>query len=361
MVRLSRMELQERNRAKVLAAAREEFTERGFRDAKVDAIADRAELTRGAVYSNFPGKRALYFAVLADLAEQATEPPHATPGRDLREAVGSFARTWVTRLPLADDGSALDAARIGMDLVSEVSSDERLRKPYAQLTKLNALLLGLAMERLQPPERPAGAPPPRLARVAESIWTTLQGASRLAASAPGFVEPFDVVSACERLAGLELSDWWAAPQTKAAQEVEQQWAPPDAVDLVRREHVALNGDGVVAVLGLHRLAAVEQAVRFGDEVTVVLVTSSPEELMPLARLTIAELANCLRPAFPVSAWPRLKIVCDASGTLAAAAGVGEVDDDTEVAIRVEGGRIVARADGSGAGHAVAVTRGKVAN
>ncbi|MFI6026837.1 TetR/AcrR family transcriptional regulator [Amycolatopsis magusensis] len=361
MVRLSRVELQERNRAKVLAAAREEFIERGFRDAKVDAIAERAELTRGAVYSNFPGKRALYFAVLADLAERATEPSHATPGRDLREAVGSFARTWVTRLPLADDGSALDAARLGMDLVSEVSSDERLRKPFAQLTKLNALLLGLAMERLQPPERPAGAPPPRSVRVAESIWTTLQGASRLAASAPGFVEPFDVVSACERLAGLELSDWWAAPQTKAAQRVEQLWAPPNAVDLVRREQVALDGDGIVAVLGLHRLAGVEQAVRIGDEVTVVLVTSSPEELMPLARLTIAELTNCLRPAFPVSAWPRLKIVCDASGTLAAAAGVGEVGDDTEVAIRVEGGQLVARADGFGAGHAIAVTRGKVAN
>ena len=56
--------MQERNRAKVLAAARAEFVERGFRDAKIDVIAARAGLTRGAVYSNFPGKRALYFTVL---------------------------------------------------------------------------------------------------------------------------------------------------------------------------------------------------------------------------------------------------------------------------------------------------------
>jgi len=45
----ARAEMQERNRAAVLAAARAEFVERGFRDAKVDVIAARAGLTRGEV------------------------------------------------------------------------------------------------------------------------------------------------------------------------------------------------------------------------------------------------------------------------------------------------------------------------
>src|SRR5690606_29679956 len=87
MARLSRAELQEVNRAKVLAAADAEFAERGFRDAKVDAIAERAELTRGAVYSNFPGKRALYFAVLAERAERAPAQPPPAPGGTVREAL----------------------------------------------------------------------------------------------------------------------------------------------------------------------------------------------------------------------------------------------------------------------------------
>ena len=69
--------MQERNRAAVLAAARAEFVERGFRDAKVDVIAARAGLTRGAVYSNFPGKRALYFAVLATDAVSAASAADA--------------------------------------------------------------------------------------------------------------------------------------------------------------------------------------------------------------------------------------------------------------------------------------------
>jgi AcrR family transcriptional regulator len=74
MGRRSRAELQEQNRGQGAGRRREEFTERGFREAKVDHIADRAELTRGAVYSNFPSKRALYFAVLAEDAERAPGP-----------------------------------------------------------------------------------------------------------------------------------------------------------------------------------------------------------------------------------------------------------------------------------------------
>ena len=50
MVRLTRAQQQERTQAAVLAAAREEFTEHGYAEAKVDRIAERAELTRGAVY-----------------------------------------------------------------------------------------------------------------------------------------------------------------------------------------------------------------------------------------------------------------------------------------------------------------------
>src|ERR1700704_5088407 len=120
MGRLSRAEAQERNRAKVLVAARDEFTERGFRDAKVDAIAERAELTRGAVYSNFPGKLALYFAVLADLAERAPEPPHPQPGRTARDALGSLALAWVARLPYTGTDEQHGSAKLGMDLMPEV-------------------------------------------------------------------------------------------------------------------------------------------------------------------------------------------------------------------------------------------------
>ncbi|GII82238.1 TetR family transcriptional regulator [Sphaerisporangium siamense] len=354
MARLTRAQSQERNRAKVLSAAREEFTELGFRDAKIDGIAERAGLTRGAVYSNFPGKRALYFAVLADLAARDAEAPGPEPGRDAREALGAFARAWVGRLPLATDG-AHGPAWLGMDLMPEILADERTRRPFAQLMKLDAILLGLALERLRPP----GAPLARQVRVAEAALTTLHGATQMAAAAPGFVEPFDVVSVCERLVGLELGGGAPiVPPVPPARPVDRPWSPPrepEPADLVRGERADLTADGVVAILGLHRLEAVEEAVRAappGARVTAVMVTGDPGELAPLARLVVAGLCGCLRESFPAAAWPRLRVVPDDSGALAAAAGVA-AGDDTETALRVAGGRVVARADGRGACHAAA--------
>ncbi|MEU8378090.1 TetR/AcrR family transcriptional regulator [Streptosporangium sp. NPDC048865] len=360
MGRLSRAQLQEHNRAKVLAAATREFAERGFRDAKIDAIAERAELTRGAVYSNFPGKRALYFTVLADLAERAPPPPDPEPGLTPREALGALARAWLARLPMTTD-EPNGMARIGVDLMPEILADERIRRPFAQLVKLDAILLGLALERLRPPATPGG----RLVRVAEAALTTLHGASRLAAAAPGFTDPFTVVGACERLAGLDLDDRWPyTPWIPRARPADEAWSPPQVLDAVRGEPARLTGDGgdgVVAILGLHRLEAAEEAVRAappGAAITAVLVTGDPGELAPLARLAVADLCGPLRQAFPPSAWPRLQVVFDDSGALAAAAGVLAVSDATEAAVRIEGGRIVVRADGRGACHTAASTPGE---
>jgi AcrR family transcriptional regulator len=352
MTRLSRAEAQERNRVRVLAAARDEFAERGYREAKIDVIAERAELTRGAVYSNFPGKRSLYFAVLADLAERA--PAGETePGRTTGDALAALARTWLARLPLSQDGSP--TARLGTDLLPEVLADEVTRVPYAQLAALDAVLLGLALERL----RPDG----RLVRVAETVLTTLHGASQLAAAAPGFLEPFNVVAACAQLAYLDLEDGWPElPFAAPVREVDEVWSPPGGWDSVRGAEVTPAEDGVVAVLGLHRASAVEQAVRAapaGAAVTAVLVSGSPRELVPLARLAVAELTSCLRQAFPEYAWPRLRVICDPEGAMAAAAGVPAVSDSTEVAVRVARGRMVSRAEGYGACHVVAAAHDPV--
>ncbi|MGH3490754.1 MAG: TetR/AcrR family transcriptional regulator [Actinopolymorphaceae bacterium] len=377
MARLTRAELQERNRATVLAAARDEFTERGFRGAKIDNIAARADLTRGAVYSNFPGKRALYFAVLAEDAAVVPPPPHPRPGRTVGEALGAFTRAWLARLPLATDHER-SPGRLGMDLIPEVAADERTRLPYAQLTALDAILLGLALERTgrqtaplpgavaatgASPDGTSGAGAGRLVGVAEAVLTTLHGASQLAAAAPGFVEPFHIISACEQLADLDIDDVWRPPHLPyipPARPVDEPWSPVPAIDAFHGEPARLSGDGVVAILGLHRLSAVEEAIRAapsGAAVTAVLVSSSPRELIPLARLVIADLRTCLFHAFEPSTWPRLQIVYDQTGALAAAAGTPAVSDATETAVRIKGSRIIARAEGFGACHAAATAGG----
>jgi AcrR family transcriptional regulator len=355
MVRLTRAQRQARNRARVLSAAGDEFAEHGFRDAKVDRIAERVDLTRGAVYSNFPGKRALYLSVLADAAERSADAARPEPGHSARTALGALARAWASRLPTTGESSLTGTA-----LPPEVLSDEPVRSAFAQLMRLNALLLGLSLEALAPPSDPGG----RRVRVAGTVLTTLYGTGQLVGVAPGFADPFAVVRACERLADLDLEDAWPPPHlehVRRAVPADEEWSPPEAFDAVRRRAVSLAGDGIVAVLGTHRLEAAEEALRSapaGSSVTAVVVTGDPDELTPLARLAVADLCGCLRQAFPERAWPRLRVVFDPSGEIAAAAGVPVVGDATESAVRVAGGRITARSDARGAGHAVAALLGE---
>jgi AcrR family transcriptional regulator len=340
MVRLSRAEQQERNRAAVLAAARDEFAERGYTDAKVDRIAERAELTRGAVYSNFPSKRALYLAVLLD-AIAPVEQRDKAPG-ELTDTLGEFARNWLERLPLTGDTPA--GGHLRLRSLASVFDDDAGRAALAQVTMLEAILLGLALES----RAPGGV---RRVRLAELVLTLLAGAGHLAEKAPGFGDPFDVTRACQHLAALDLADTWDPPHlpfVKEARAVHEDWTPPAPLpDLITGRPVGFGEDGVLVVLGVNRLAAAEEAVRATkDDVTIVVVTSDPAELGRLVRLRVKDLTGCLRPQ---DVWPR--IVLDERGAVAAAVGVRD-DDDTEAAVRVHGGEIVARANGRGAGHAV---------
>jgi len=109
----------------------------------------------------------------------------------------------------------------------EVLASEQTSRPFAQLTRLTASLLGLALEHLDPT---AG----RLVRVAEAALTMLHGASQLAAAAPGFGEPFNVVTACESFAELPLRDVWPEqpPIVSPVRAVDESWNPPPAMDLL---------------------------------------------------------------------------------------------------------------------------------
>ncbi|GAA2316419.1 TetR/AcrR family transcriptional regulator [Nonomuraea roseoviolacea subsp. roseoviolacea] len=391
---MTRAESQERNRARILAAAHDEFAERGFRDVKIDDIAERAGLTRGAVYSNFPGKRALFFSVLADAydvgrggglrGEEGAGPlldegrdgrpqgeegagglvgegrggsrPGAEPrGGDVGWVLGAVARAWL------DDPVPAGAMAVWREVVPQVQGEEGSRLAFAELMTLYATLLGLAMERLD------GRPGRRMVRPATAALTLLQGASQRAALAAhpatrsrtvsAAREEEDVVRACERLARLDPGPAPLFPVlTLKPYSVDAPWAPPPAVDALRGDPLALDGDGLVVFLGLRRLSALEDVVRAAPAalpITLVAVMSDPGEHGPLARFALARMGAHLRAAVPAGGWPDVRIVCDESGRVAAAAGLPSVDDMTETAVRVSGGRLVRRADGRGAGYALA--------
>jgi len=358
MVRLTRVQQQERTRAAVLAAAREEFVEQGYALAKIDRIADRAELTRGAVYSNFPSKRALYLAVLVEMVGSAgASGPPESPG-SLADALGAFARTWQERLPLADDTTSRGRLQL-RSLVGVV--DDQGRTVLAQLVRLESLLLAIGLESCEPDHgRRPGVQPARRVRLAELVLTLLGGSGLLAELAPGFGDPFDRARACEHLAGLDLADAWAPtylPYVEPAEPVQEEWIPPTGlVDQIVGDTADLGADGLVAVLGAHRLAAAEEAVRSirpGEQATVVVVTSDPAETGNLVRLRVSDLARALRRVFGPEAWQHIRLVIDDDAVVASALSLTDNDDETEAAVRVRGGVITARADGLGAAYAAA--------
>lgn len=352
MVRLTRAQQQERTLTAVLTAATAEFSAHGYVEAKVDRIAERAELTRGAVYSNFPSKRALYLAVLVDMVEHSVideVPSSSSPA----EALGAFARVWLERLPLAD---ALTSGRLRPRSLAGVLEDESTRTVLAQVARLEAILLALALESCVP----AGARRVRQVRRAELALTLLNGSGHLADTAPGFGDLFDVAHACEHLGSLDLGDTWNpphVPHVARARSRREPWIPPTEMsDQITARRVGFDEDGVIVILGANRLGAAEEAVRAarpGNPVTVAVVTGDPAEIGRLVRLRIGDITRCLRRVFPSDARPRLRLVLDDCGVLAAAVGVPDVDDATEHAVRIHKGELVARAHGRGAAHAAA--------
>jgi AcrR family transcriptional regulator len=337
MARLTRVQRQEHTRAAVLAAARAEFAEYGYASAKVDRIAERAEMTRGAVYSNFPSKRALYLAVLAERSPAGQVPLSSPPS--VAAALGAFARVWLERLPLAGDPPAV--GRLQLRSLFGVLTDEPGRAALAQVVRLEALLLAVALESLPPRHA-------RRVRLAELVLTLLHGSAALAETAPGFGDPFDVAAACEHLAAIDLPDTWDPPHlayVPRARPGNEAWTPP---------LTGLDADGVLVVLGAGRLAAAEEAVRAarpGDRVTVVVVTGDPAEIGRLVRLRIDDLLAGLRRVF--AGFPCLRVVHDDRALVATALGLPDAGDQTEAAIRIRDGRVVARAEGRGAAHAAA--------
>lgn len=71
--RLTRAEQTERNRARVLAAARAVFLRRGFHATSVEEIAEAAGFSRGVVYSQFGGKADLLLGLLEERITERAE------------------------------------------------------------------------------------------------------------------------------------------------------------------------------------------------------------------------------------------------------------------------------------------------
>ena len=135
---MTRAEAKERNRRALLDAAFQVVSRDGYR-ARLEEIAERAEVTTGAIYSLFGSKNGLVVALVADhLKPYYEEIEQVVPAElDLLEAVDAFARHYrrscdahdaLSRLSLQI--TLLDMALHDPDLGSRLATSVRSQEDH---------------------------------------------------------------------------------------------------------------------------------------------------------------------------------------------------------------------------------------
>jgi AcrR family transcriptional regulator len=163
----------ERTRAALIAATLDVVAEKGFAAASLDAIAARAGMSRGAIYSNFAGRGELLLAAMG--SKGLTLAPAYTPGGSFRDHLRAMARALVAALPqargeakfmaefqlyaLADPelrrdiaaGYAGAFAQVA-DFLAEQHAAELLLPPRQMAVAMQAVALGLMCQSLLTPD-----------------------------------------------------------------------------------------------------------------------------------------------------------------------------------------------------------------
>ncbi|MFJ7995824.1 TetR/AcrR family transcriptional regulator [Streptomyces sp. NPDC096310] len=111
-------------RRRLLTAAARSFAELGYDDSRLEDIANAAGFTKGAVYSNFAGKRELFGAILGDGADSEFAAVMKGLGDTDQpaEAVRLAARTVAHRIV----GDA-ERGQLGLEFAARAARDERTR------------------------------------------------------------------------------------------------------------------------------------------------------------------------------------------------------------------------------------------
>ena len=127
--RLTRPEKKERTRADLLAAARTVFLRRGFHGASLDEIAEEAGYTKGAVYSNFADKDALYLAVVDAHYEGRIESYAEIMQREPQSIEDAY--RIVSRFMVEADTREPNWLPTLAEFVAHAAQDDDLRRAYA--------------------------------------------------------------------------------------------------------------------------------------------------------------------------------------------------------------------------------------
>jgi len=164
----------DRTRAKLLEAARSLIREKGFEHTTLEAIAERAGMTTGAIYGNFKNRDELFLSL--GQTYWAPIKPNVRPGASFPEIMRALAEATLAAIP---ERSAAAVGRLtglayaltheelrakvveftaqsyafGEQWLRSVTKEEDLPMPAGQLVRvIHVLTEGLVIQRLLTPE-----------------------------------------------------------------------------------------------------------------------------------------------------------------------------------------------------------------
>jgi len=177
--RLSREEKRQETKEKLLRSAEQLFNQGGYEKASVDLIAENAGFSKGAFYSNFDSKEAIFLELLEASKRRKIEALEYLVAQDMS------ADQLLAAIRNSEPDSDFDFAQLAVEFQLQASRDPTFAKAYAKLNRnYRDSLIGV-LEKLY--AKLGKTPPTPVKDLADILMATISGLLLQAAETPANV------------------------------------------------------------------------------------------------------------------------------------------------------------------------------
>src|SRR5947209_9088991 len=170
--RKTQAERREETRELVLAAAARVFAERGFHATSLDAIAEEAGFSRGAVYYNFADKEELFLELLDRRCAERAQDLRAVFTDTPEDDVAATSRQAQLAAQHALDAMTGDPEwrALYLEFLAHAARDSAFRRRFSRRTdEMRGALEAVVVERTQPITHALGMEPGQLAVTIDAL------------------------------------------------------------------------------------------------------------------------------------------------------------------------------------------------
>ncbi|MGH2800478.1 MAG: TetR/AcrR family transcriptional regulator [Thermoleophilaceae bacterium] len=173
--RRTQAERREETREQVLAAAARAFARNGFHVTSLEAVAEEAGFSRGAVYYNFADKEELFLELLdRRCAERAQDLREVFADTDDDVAATSRQAQLAAQQALDAMTGDVEWRALYMEFLAHAARNPAFRRAFARRTdQMRSALEEVVVERAQPFADTLGMEPEQLAVVIDALGTGL--------------------------------------------------------------------------------------------------------------------------------------------------------------------------------------------